>query len=59
MAIVRAYIRVSTEEQAEAGFSIPAQRERIAAFCLSQGWAEIVWYVEEGRSAKDLARPEL
>lgn len=58
---VRAYLRVSTEEQAEEGFSIPAQRQRVVDFCRSQ-WgagAAIAWYVDEGQSARDLERPAL
>lgn len=53
------YIRVSTTEQAEEGFSISAQRERLTAYVLSQGWEITDFYVDEGRSAKDTDRPEL
>ncbi|MDG5787809.1 recombinase family protein [Evansella sp. AB-P1] len=53
------YIRVSTEEQVKEGFSIPAQRERLRAFCQSQGWEIVEEYIEEGKSAKDLERPNL
>lgn len=56
---VRPYIRVSTDEQAEEGFSIAAQREALAAYCRVQRWDIIDWYIEEGRSAKDTDRPEL
>ena len=31
------YIRVSTEEQAEEGFSLEAQQERLLAYCEAQG----------------------
>lgn len=58
---VHAYIRVSTEEQAEEGFSLPTQRQRITDFCRSQ-WgaqAEITWYEDEGFSAKNTDRPGL
>ncbi|MGE7985561.1 recombinase family protein [Lysinibacillus fusiformis] len=53
------YVRVSTYEQAKHGFSIPAQIERLEAFCVSQGW-EIVEepFIDDGESAKDLNRPE-
>ena len=54
----RLYARVSTEEQALTGFSLSAQRERLDAFCLSQGWAVAGHYVDEGASAKDLNRPQ-
>ncbi|MFJ5625407.1 recombinase family protein [Peribacillus loiseleuriae] len=53
------YVRVSTNEQAQEGFSIPAQRERLNAFCLSQGWKVVGEYIEEGKSAKDLDRPKM
>jgi site-specific DNA recombinase len=56
---VAAYIRVSTHEQAEEGYSIPAQRNRLEAYALSQGWEVVKWYMDEGESAKDLNRTDL
>ncbi|WJQ03258.1 recombinase family protein [Geobacillus stearothermophilus] len=56
---VATYVRVSTDEQAKEGFSIPAQRERLRAFCESQGWEIVQEYIEEGWSAKDLNRPQM
>jgi site-specific DNA recombinase len=56
---VATYVRVSTDEQAKEGFSIPAQRERLRAFCESQGWEIVQEYIEEGWSAKDLDRPQM
>lgn len=53
------YIRVSTQEQAQEGYSIAAQRERLLAFCAAQGWTEYRFYVDEGVSAKDTNRPQL
>lgn len=53
------YIRVSTEEQAKEGYSIPAQKERLTAHCTSQGWADFKFYIDEGVSAKDTNRPKL
>lgn len=53
----RLYERVSTDEQATTGFSLGAQHERLAAFCVSQGWAIAGRYTDEGASAKDLKRP--
>lgn len=53
------YIRVSTEEQAKEGYSIPAQRERLTAYVTSQGWEIADYYVDEGISAKDMNRSEL
>ncbi|UED67577.1 recombinase family protein [Brevibacillus sp. HD3.3A] len=53
------YMRVSTEDQAREGFSIPAQREKLLAYVHSQGWEVAAIYAEEGVSAKDTNRPEL
>lgn len=53
------YIRVSTEEQAKEGFSIPAQKERLTQYVHSQDWTIFDCYIEEGISAKDTKRPEL
>ncbi|HLN63667.1 MAG TPA: recombinase family protein [Symbiobacteriaceae bacterium] len=57
--IARAYIRVSTEEQAQRGFSLPAQRERLESFAKSQGWTLARVYEDDGYSAKDTNRPAL
>jgi site-specific DNA recombinase len=56
---VAIYVRVSTFEQAKEGFSIPAQIERLRAFCKSQGWEIVEEYIEDGYSAKDLKRPHM
>ncbi|WP_027417678.1 recombinase family protein [Aneurinibacillus terranovensis] len=53
------YIRVSTDEQAKEGFSIPAQKERLTQYVQSQDWDLYDYYIEEGFSAKDTNRPEL
>lgn len=53
------YIRVSTEEQVKEGYSISAQKQKLKAFCISQGWDAAGIYVDEGISAKDTNRPEL
>lgn len=53
------YIRVSTEEQAKEGYSISAQKQKLKAFCISQGWEVAGLYPDEGISAKDTKRPEL
>jgi site-specific DNA recombinase len=51
------YIRVSTDEQAEHGVSLPSQKSRIIAYCQSQGWSLHDLYVDDGYSGKDLTRP--
>lgn len=53
------YIRVSTEEQAKEGYSIPGQLKKLKAFCISQGWEVEEVYADEGISAKDMERPDL
>ncbi|NJI61140.1 recombinase family protein [Microbacterium oxydans] len=52
------YLRVSTEEQANSGLGLDAQRESIERYADAHGW-DVVWYVDEGLSAKSLARPQL
>ncbi|MDP9373154.1 MAG: recombinase family protein, partial [Chloroflexota bacterium] len=42
---VAAYIRVSSEEQAE-GYSLDAQREAIRAYCRLSDWDDVAWYAE-------------
>jgi site-specific DNA recombinase len=53
------YIRVSTSEQVNEGYSIPAQKERLIAYCAAQGWEDYKFYIDEGVSAKDTNRPKL
>jgi len=56
---VAAYLRVSTDEQAEQGISIPAQQSRLTAYCQSQGWEIFDFYIDDGYSGKDLERPAM
>ncbi|SDX63995.1 recombinase family protein [Salimicrobium album] len=53
------YIRVSTEEQVKEGFSISAQKQKLEAYCMAQGWDSYKLYVDQGVSAKNTDRPEL
>ena len=53
------YIRVSTQEQAQEGFSIPAQKEKLTNYCKAKGWLIYDTYVDSGCSAADLDRPGL
>lgn len=55
--LIAAYIRVSTDEQAEQGISIPAQKSRLAAYCQAQSWEIYDYYIDDGYSGKDLERP--
>ncbi len=43
---VRAYCRVSSEDQAEHGTSLDGQREEILRYCAERGWQEPLFYVE-------------
>ncbi|MGG1878832.1 recombinase family protein [Paenibacillus cisolokensis] len=54
---VAIYIRVSTDIQAEEGFSIEGQRSRLISFAESQDWVIHDFYIDDGYSAKDLKRP--
>jgi DNA invertase Pin-like site-specific DNA recombinase len=51
------YIRVSTDEQAEKGYSLKHQEERITQYCNYQN-IEIVAIYKEDHSAKSFERPE-
>ncbi len=53
------YVRVSTKEQAEGGYSIPAQREACLKFIQDKGWTFIDEYVDRGESARSAQRPQL
>ena len=46
------YMRVSTENQAKEGFSLPEQRERLEMFCKFKGYEVIDYYEDAGISAK-------
>lgn len=51
------YIRVSTLEQAQEGYSIGAQKERLLAFCKAHDWVVADFYVDGGYSGSNLDRP--
>ena len=53
------YVRVSTNEQADSGLGMEAQRARITAQALANGWKLIAIYEDAGVSAKTLDRPGL
>lgn len=54
---VAVYIRVSTDEQAQQGYSIDAQKDRLISFCESQGWDDYQLYIDEGYTGTNLNRP--
>lgn len=45
-------MRVSTEDQAREGFSLPEQKERLETFCKFKGYEIIDYYQDAGISAK-------
>jgi putative recombinase (fragment) len=45
-------MRVSTEDQAREGFSLPEQKERLEAFCKFKGYEIVDYYEDAGISAK-------
>lgn len=51
------YVRVSTDEQAKEGFSIPAQLRMLNAWAILKNATSVEEYVDEGYSAKNLNRP--
>lgn len=52
------YLRVSTDEQAQSGLGLDAQRDTIQRYADSHGW-DVAWYEDAGVSAKSLDRPQL
>lgn len=46
------YMRVSTEDQAREGFSLPEQKERLEAYCKFKGFVIKDYYTDAGISAK-------
>lgn len=57
---VGAYVRVSTDAQAEEGYSIEIQRERLTAYAKGvMGAKEFTLYVDDGYSGASLDRPRM
>ena len=54
------YVRVSTQSQADEGFSLEAQQERLEAYCKAQGWhiCSNHIYIDAGVSGKTTERPQ-
>jgi len=53
------YIRVSTQDQAQHGFSLDAQQDSLQNYAKALGYEIYKLYRDEGKSAKDLNRPEM
>ncbi|MEI8148341.1 MAG: recombinase family protein, partial [Actinomycetes bacterium] len=54
-----AYCRVSTNEQAEEGYSIEGQAEKMRAYSALHDLGEVTVISDPGLSGKDLKRPGL
>jgi len=55
--IVDLYIRVSTNEQAEEGYSVGEQEERLRAYCAAYGYIIHAVHIDPGFSGATLERP--
>lgn len=53
------YIRVSTLEQAEGGYSISEQTDRLKLFCEAKGWTVANVYTDPGYTGSNTDRPAL
>lgn len=53
------YCRVSTTEQAQEGFSLETQVDKLTAYTRFQGWQDIEIFLDDGVSASTMRRPEL
>lgn len=51
------YLRVSTEAQADEGYSLAAQAEKLEAYCRMKGITQFRRYVDGGFSGSNLTRP--
>jgi site-specific DNA recombinase len=52
------YLRVSTKEQAEEGYSIHAQAEACRGYIADRGWELVDEYADRGESARTADRPQ-
>ncbi len=52
-----AYIRVSTEEQAQEGYSLDVQRSMLEDYCTSEDWTVAGVYCDDGYSGTNTNRP--
>lgn len=51
------YLRVSTEAQADEGYSLAAQAEKLEAYCRMKGIDRFTQYMDGGFSGSNLSRP--
>ena len=53
------YLRVSTDQQADHGVSLPAQQSRLMSYIKAQNWDLFKIYTDDGYSGKNLDRPAI
>jgi site-specific DNA recombinase len=53
------YVRVSTQDQVQHGFSLDAQQDSLQNYAKALGYEIFNIYRDEGKSAKDLHRPQM
>jgi site-specific DNA recombinase len=58
MATAIIYTRVSTDDQAEKGFSLRDQKDKLEKYCSSKGLEVIKHFEDDGYSAKTFNRPQ-
>ncbi len=51
------YARVSTDEQAQEGYSLDAQKENLINYSIAQGWTVSKVYVDDGYTGRNTKRP--
>lgn len=56
---VCAYVRVSTDKQADKGYSVSEQTERVTSFCKAKEWNLIKIYTDGGYTGSNMNRPAL
>lgn len=59
MKVARCYIRVSTQEQADEGYSIQGQKERLTSYCKAMNYIIDDFYIDGGFSGTNRNRPGL
>lgn len=56
---VAIYVRVSTTDQAEEGYSVGVQTEKLQAYCTAHDWTIVNTYTDPGFSGSSMERPAL
>ena len=57
--VVAIYVRVSTQEQADEGYSLGEQEARLRSYCEAKGWSVYKPYIDGGFSGGNIERPAL